>query len=369
MTRHLLLAVWLVMAGGWMVEAGAQKSAGGAEKELNSTDLEIQKYLDKNLPRLRNMSRQKREDALVELHEELMTAANIRNEYPQGELRKRLTQELIRLYRQTKDRDFSHRSIRLRLIYEIVRYGDDEAGKSFVLGLLETGSNAERSEIFKGLGSPGGIGGDAVYNKIADLAKRGIIKQEIRTALLARVDKNRALVELLSEIDSVQDKAQFLSSARTLQNRYRRPQDYKRIFPRLKTFGLHQRGSFKGGNGLFWIDAELLTSYIDTAKGPDLILALEIMTADSTLCAPAAVPVLITKLRADEAQVRAYAATALGKAVEDTRVDSKIVKAALKNALGKEVNQQSAEAMNGALAYINIFEKALQRNMDRIHQK
>lgn len=332
-----------------------------------STDSEIQKHLDKHLPGLRSKNRGTREAAIRELHQELMKAANLQHKYPQGAARKQLSQDLVNLYRQTKDKDYSHPSIRRGLIYDIVRYGDDVVAKPFVLNLLESGSTEERGEVLRVIGAPGGVGGGEVYDKVADLAKRGIVNKESRTTLLARIDKERALPEILNDIDSAQDKMQFISSARTLQNLYQRPDDFKRMLPRLKTLGLDKRGSFKGGNGLFWVDANLLTRYIETAKGADLILALETMTADSTLCAPAAVPALTNKLKEADPKARALAATALGKAAEDTRVDIKGIKAALKEALGKESVVSTADSMKSALNYIDLFEKAWQRNMERAH--
>lgn len=345
------------------VPAIAQDKPAAPAATAKSTPPEIKERLDRNIPRLKNKAQ--RESALNELHQELMKAANSEQKYPQGEERKQLSRELVNLYRQTKDKDFSHPSIRRRLIYDIVRYGDNETAKPFAINLLENGTAEERTEVLRVVGAPGGVGGAEIYDKVADLANRGVIPKDGRASVLARIDKQRALPEILNDIESAQDKLQFISSARTLQNLYRQPENFKRVLPRLKALGLDKRGSFRGGNGLFWIDAALLTNYVESAKGQELVLALEIINADSTLCAPGAVPTLIKKLSEADPRTRGLAATALGKAAEDTRSDMASIKAALNTALQKESVAKTAESIKAALHYIDVFEKAWKRETER----
>lgn len=341
-----LAAVLLIIAGAHFVLA--QDKTAASQKV---TDPEIQQSLDKNLVQFRSSERTAREAAVRELHEKLTVAANSRNVYPQGEARKRLSQELTQLYTQTKDKDFSDPSLRLGLIYDLTRYGDNEVAKPFILRILDRGSKDERAEALRGLGSPGGISGDDLYAKIEDLARREIITDQAKTTYLARIDNERALTSILREVRSTRDKRKFLYSAWTLQNSYRNPTNYKDILPRLKELGLTQRGSFDGkSDGLFWVNAELLAAYIDIAQGSDLRLALEMMAEHAALTRPASAPALMRRLEHADPAVRTLAAQALEKVLSRSMSDKKSIYHALDSAAEREVDPNTRNQIQAVIS-------------------
>lgn len=312
---------------------------------------EIHASIEQSLSKLRVQDKKIREEAIKHLHESLMKAANTRNVYPQGETRKRLSQVLTQLYTQTKDNDFSDPSLRLGLIYDLARYGDNEVAKPFILRVLERGTKDERAEAFRGLGSPGGISGDDLYAKIEDLARRAIITDQAKTTYLARIDNERALTSILKEVRSTRDKRKFLYSAWTLQNTYRNPKNYKDILPRLKELGLTQRESFDGkSDGLFWVNAELLAAYIDIAQGSDLRLALEMMAEHAALTRPASAPALMRRLEHADPAIRALAAQALEKVLSRSLSDKKSIYQALDSAAEREVDPNTKNLIQDVIS-------------------
>jgi hypothetical protein len=356
------LAVALLIMVGVQLVVAQDKSV--ADQQV--TDPEIQQNLDKNLVQFRSSDRKVREAAVRELHEKLTAVANTRSAYPKGESRKKLSQEFTQLYTQTKDKDFDDPSLRLGLIYDLARYGDNEVAKPFILWILDRGNKDERAEALRGLGSPGGVSGDDLYAKIEDLANRKIITDQAKTTYLSRIDKNRALVKILGELRTTKDKRKFLYSAWTLQDSYQRPADFKEILPRLKELGLTQNRSFDGkSDGLFWINAELLATYVDMADGSDLKLALGMMAEHGSLTRPVSAPALMRRLSHTDPQVRALAAQALVKVMGRSQVDKNAINAALNSALQNEQDPQAKKSIQDSIARIARADQDWQKFLER----
>lgn len=325
----------------------------------------IRAIVDKEILRLR-ASPKEREEALKTLNTELM---NDGRAPIQPATRKKLSQELVRLYTQTKDADFSHPSIRRGLIYNVVRYGDNDSGKPFILRILDRGTEGERTEALRVLGAPGGVSGPEIYDKVEELAQRGLVSQESKATYLARIDKDRARPKILSELSSTGNKRVFVYNARALQDYYRRPEDFKRIIPRLIQFGLAKKGSFDGkSNGLFWIDATLLASYVDTAEGEDLRVVLELMTQYSPLIKPASVPTITRKLENAAPRIRVLAAQGLETAANYNLEDVAGIKASLRAAADKEQDAVTKTALQESLMRIERREQGWRRVLERAKQ-
>jgi hypothetical protein len=360
MRRYLICM--LLLANSAVITAAEQEKAATQQ----APDSEIHASIEQNLPKLRAQDKKIREEAVKTLHESLLKAANTRNAYPQGLARKQLSQELTELYNRTKDSDFSDKAVRLSLIYDLARYGDNEIAKPLILRILDRGSKEERAEALRGLGSPEGVSGDDLYAKIEDLARRKIITDEAKTTYLARIDKNRALVKILDEVRTTRDKRKFLYSAWTLQDSYGRPADFKTILPRLKELGLTERRSFDGkSDGLFWIRANLLAAYLDIAQGKDLKLALELMAQYSSLTRPASASALIRQLDNTDPQNRMLAARALEQVAGRSRSDKRAINAALSEAIQKEAGSQTKKALQDSLDRIAKAEQEWQQMLRR----
>lgn len=330
----------------------------------------IRTVVDKQLPRLR-ATRKEREEAIKILDGELMAAWNSGRMRMPAATRKNLSEELTDLYVRTKDADFSHPAIRRGLIYNVVRYGDNEVGKPFILRILDRGTEGERTEALRALGAPGGISGPEIYTKVEELARRGVIKQEAKTTYLARIDKARALPQILNEISSTSDKRVFLYNAWALQDYYKRPEDFKKTIPRIKHFGLAKKGSFDGkSNGLFWIDAKLLAAYVDTAQGEDLRLALELMNQHSALIRPTSVPALSKQLDAADRRIRILVGQALETAADYTLEDASGIKALLRGAVDKEQDAEVKRLLQDSVSRIERREqgwrRVVEKNKDRL---
>lgn len=357
----------LVAALSFIVAASVMaKDKPSVSANQEATDPEIQQALVNNLSKFRSSDRKSRENAVRELHEKLAVAANTRNSYPRGEARKKLSQEFVQLFTHTNDKDFSDPSLRLGLIYDLARYGDNEVAKPLILRILDRGSKEQRAEALRGIGSTGGVSGDDLYAKIEDLARRKIITDQAKTTYLARIDKERALIKILVELRSTSDKRKFLYSAWTLQDNYGRPTDFKEILPRLKELGLTERRSFDGkSDGLFWINADLLAAYIDIAQGGDLKLALGMMAQHGSLTSSAGAPALMRRLEHAEPEIRVLAAQALVKVMGRSSADKKAINAALTMALQKEVNPQAKKSIQDATNKISRADREWQQFLER----
>lgn len=366
MKRHLLLAAGLVMAASWMVEVEAQERAGGMGKEQQATDSGIQSHIDTYLPKFKSADKKIREDSVLGLHKALQSAWNTRGVFPQGATRKQLTQELSHLYTQSENSDFTDAATRARLIYDLARYGDNEVAKPIILRVLDRGSRQDRFEALRGLGSPGGVSGEDLYKKIEELAGRGVITKEAAATYLSRIDKERALTKILQELRTTRDKRTFVYRAWTLQNTYRRPEDFKEILPRINEFGLTKSKSFDGrSDGIFWIDAGLLASYVDMATGADLKLALKMMAQHSLLTRPESSPPLIRLLESPEPEIRILAAQALEQVSGYSLSDKKSINTALQRAIRREEEFRTKSALQTSADRITSAEKEWLRILER----
>lgn len=238
----------------------------------------------------------------------------------------------------------------------LTKFGDNETAKPLILRTLESGDKAERDEILRVIGASGGISGDDVYDKISDLARRGIVQAEARTTLLVRINKTRARPELLRDLTSNVNNKVFVRSAAALQNYYGDPSDYAKIIPGILQRGLHKEGSYDKGNGLFWINADHFAQYVQSASGDNLKPALEVLEADSVLCKPTLTSMLIQHLESPRPEVRVLAARALMKTLAQSGADQGTIKTALHQALGREQSAAVKLVLKKLVRRINLRE-------------
>lgn len=351
----------------------AQESASASSATLQTPDFkmpskaEVERFVSANLAGIKSPDKKNREDAISSLRRDLMIAVNQGTYSPRPELKRELSGALVALYTKTSDKDFSHPSIRRGLISAAARFGDNEIAKPFILGILEKGTKEERNEALGVLGVPGGISGPEIYDKVEALVKRGLIPIQARTTYLSRIDKVRALPEVLRDVNSSRDKRIFVHSARVLQNSYRRPEDFKRIIPRIEELGLAESGSFDGkSNGLFWIDAQLLATFVESADGPDLQRVLTLMTKHSPLVVPETVPTLIRKLEHAQPTVRALSALVLETAMGYSQADREGIKTALRMATERESDPTTRKSLQDSMVRIERREERWRKMMERL---
>lgn len=283
-------------------------------KTARDTDVEdsgIQAVINKRLPKLTGTDKKAREAALTELDSELQKTNILERRFPGPKARVQLSRELITIYNNTTDADFTDPQVRKDIIRLLADNGDKDVVKPFALKLLDRGSDAERKELVTYLGMRTPLTGDEYYDKVVELVGKGVLPQKMKDGLLARLNKDRALPEVEKDLDSAQDKEQFLAAARILQNYYRRPEDFKRFLPRIKEFGLDKPNSYAGGDGIFWIDPEVYAAYINSAAGSDLRLALELLVRDSTLVRRGSLSILVSKLDNGDPAIRILVANSL----------------------------------------------------------
>lgn len=328
-------------------------------------DQGIKAAIDRNLSDLRSSDKQKRELAISRIHRDLPLAVGKKHRLPRMETSRKLSEELVNAYAHPPAKDPYSPVARRNIIQTIALYGDDEVAKTFILRLLEKGSADERGAALAVVGVLGVTGAD-IYDKIQDLAKRRIIKPEERTTLLVRVNKERALPEVLKEVASSRDKKLVLYSAWALQEYYRKPEYYSVILPRLRELDFGKPGTFKNTNGLFWMRADLFAQYVDSAQGTELQLALQFMLAHEEVRNPSSTPALVRKLKNDDPEIRIIAAQILAREAEWSQDESEKIKGPLREALEIEQDAVVKKSLNDSMAQIVKNDRAWRWTLEQM---
>lgn len=329
-----------------------------------SENPKIQHMVTEHMGALRMADKLKQEQAVSSLRTGLMLACNANGKLPKMETSKALSESLVAYYNAESNNQSFSSSARRDVIQTITLYGDDVVAKKFVLRILEKGAKEEREAALAVVGMLA-VTGDDVYAMIEQLVKRKLIPLRDRTTVLARVNKEKALPEILKDVAASKDREIFLYSAWALLEYYRRPEDYGRILPRIKELRLGEPNSFKNTDGLFWMKADLFAAYLDQVRGEELISALAFMEAFDAVRRPTSAPAVQRKLGDGSPQARASAARILAKLSEYSKADRTSIKESLRHAESAETDQQVKKTIQGALASIEQFERSWQQELQR----
>jgi len=237
---------------------------------------DIEKIVSDGLRTLETGDTDQRRAALHSLEYDLRDIGNKTHVYPNDETRMRLSSSLAPLY-QKWSQDRPQYSIELGHIVNVLAANGNESVKPLLLEILASAPDKEKRPVLFFLGRHPHLRGDDVYKKTEDLIRQGVISWEGKYTFLARIDSGRARGEILNVIQKSTDAPVVMFAARALQDEYRQPNDYQIIIPRLYSLGLDRYDAFRGGDGLFWIDNELLSQHIHSAKGEHLIWVLKLV--------------------------------------------------------------------------------------------
>lgn len=357
MLRLLSLTVILPAMGFFPPFTFAQDSGATGSTEVRAT-------LDELLPKIHSSSSFGRSDALGALMHRLDRVQHDHNLAPVGADQRRLAQELIGVYSEIAGSGAHDEDSKRLIVLVLTKFGDREIAKPFILRILDTCSMPERFDILNTLGLEHGLGGPDFYAKIESLVQKGVISPEWRTNFLVKVDKQRALAEMIKDIKTTTDRKIFMHAAANLQDYFRQPDDYRLTLRRAKEFGL-LKTDFLGPYGLFWINYNLLAEYLKIAKGEDLHLCLEVMGTSPALVAPAAIPVLIEKLSDPDPVTRRLAIHPLHMGSYHGRVNQGPVLEAIRAALSKEPDPNIRAEMQQAVdetEYVKQLKEAREKN-------
>lgn len=328
--------------------------------------IEPNQVISDNIAGLSSLLPATRQTAFQELSFKLSVAYNKRR-YPTAENKKLLSTALVKYSKSMLTSSSERRDV----LQAITKYGENSVAKPYIMGVLNSNDKADRDAVLAVLGAPGGISDDELYDKVEELAKNGAIKSEARTTMLARVDKPRALKEIIKDLETTKDKEHFVYSAWALQDYFRDPANYRYIVPRLKEFGLESDGrimnkSFKGGSGIGWMDGELFSQYIESAPEAEAKRAFDIMVRDGLLCKPATVPMLLRMLKHKNPDFRVYAARGLRKAAGYSQSDMAAIKSGLRAAIDSETLPETKASLDGELKGIERYEVQWNETLKRL---
>lgn len=341
-----------------------------AEKILASGELnpDPNKTIQEYLPRLDNGTRTERDKAFGELEQKLSFAYN-KNNFPSDENKQKLSLGLIKYYGRT----ILFRSTpRILIVEALAKYGDNQHAKPFILNVLDGSDTGEQDSALRMLGAPGGVSGPEFFGKVKELAVKRQIESRAIPTFLIRANKELALPGILEELRTTKDKETFIYTAWPLQDYYRDPDNYRYIVPRLKEFGLASDGilsnkSFRGGNGIGWIDADMFSQYIEKAPQPEAKEAFGIMVLDGLLCKPSTVPMLMRMLKHEDPAFRLLAARGLRKAAGYSHSDKSIY-SKLKEAYAAEKDESTKTGIKTEIDTMDRHEMMRQRSRERSHQ-
>lgn len=340
-----------------------------AEKILASGELnpDPNKTIQEYIPRLQRGTRAMRDKAFGELSQKLMFAYNKGN-FPTDDNKQKLSLGLIKFY----ESNVIVRSIpRNRIVEALAKYGDNQYAKPFILNVLDGSDASEQDAALRMLGAPGGVSGPEFFGKVKQLAANRKIESRAIPTFLIRANKEMALPGILEDLRATQDKETFIYTAWPLQDYYRDPDNYRYIVPRLKEFGLASDGilsnkSFRGGNGIGWIDADMFSQYIEKAPQAEAKEAFGIMVLEGLLCKPSTVPMLMRMLKHPDPVMRLYAAQGLHKAAGYSQSDMKLIKDNLKTAIEVEKSEPTKKAIAGELKAIEHYEQKWNETIKRL---
>lgn len=338
-----------------------------AEKILASGELnpDPNKTIQEYLPRLDNGTRAECDKAFGELEQKLSFAYN-KDNFPTDENKQKLSLGLIKYY----GRNILFRSTPRNLIVEaLAKYGDNQHAKPFILNVLDGSDAGEQDSALRMLGAPGGVNGPEFFGKVKQLAVKRKIKSQAIPTFLIRANKELALPGILEDLRTTKDKETFIYTAWPLQDYYRDPDNYRYIVPRLKEFGLVSDGilnnkSFRGGNGIGWIDADMFSQYIEKAPQSEAKEAFGIMVLEGLLCKPSTVPMLMRMLQHQDPVMRLYAAQGLRKA-SGYSLSDKSIYANLKSALASEADEVTKKGIKTEIDTLDRHEMMRKKSEER----
>ena len=322
-------------------------------------NVEAEACIERELPKLDAGTDEDRLKALVSLDGSLRRLAN-RRAHPRMDSRRRLAKELMRLYEKASADSTQGSRIRDTIAQMLTSYGDDTIARPAILNILDHGTKIQRDRVLATLGTPGALSGPEFYSKIDELVAKGSIKESHRTTFLARIDKEKALPEILKVLKVSNDKESVLYAAWALQDYYQRPGDFALILRRVKEVGL-DKSYDKRGDGLFWVNRELFSKYIAEASGDDLTLALDLVGRHAALRSTSGIPMLEKKLDDADPRVRELAAKALAESSASARANWTSMAERLRVALAKEQTPSVRLAMEDAIRRIDETEKEWQK--------
>ena len=204
---------------------------------------------------------------------------------------------------------------RRRALGQLASRVPSRTSRELVLKALDEEPEATRLDLLARLGSPEGVRGRAVYEKVLELGRKGLVPDELLPKLLRRTGGTKAKEELVTLMEGSVNSKLLAGCAVSLQD-YRDPELLGPVFERLEEVGMLEPGK------LPWISPTLLDEHLKTADRPRFRRGIAAMAARPSLVAQN-ISHAERALGGEDAETRRHAAVAVKKAVVARLVDAK----------------------------------------------
>lgn len=226
--------------------------------------------------------------------------------------------------------------------------------RDFVLKAMEEGPAEVREVAFKHVGSPTGVRGKAVYEKIKELSEKGLAPEGQVAAALRRTGGAKAKEGLVALMASTSSAKLIAGCAIALQD-YRDPEMIGVILERLE-----QVGMLDSQVKLPWISPTLLDEHLKSADKAQLRRGMMAMAARPALV-KTGIAHVEKGLQSADADTRRFAAVAVKKAVVAKLVDAKQGESLLAGRLQVETEPVLKAELTGGLERVrSVIESGVQ---------
>jgi hypothetical protein len=224
-----------------------------------------------------------------------------------------LSKSVVSILQSNPDDSKEGAELRRRAVALLATRVPSPTSKAFIIKTMEEGPQDLREEAVARVGSPRGVRGPSVYQKIRELADKGLISDELLPSALRRnggVKARGVLVALMKSTDS----AKLVNGCAVALQDYRDPELMGDILERLE-----QTGRLDAAGKMPWISAGLLDAFMKTADKGQFRRGLTAMASRPGL---AKIEHLKTGLASPDSETRRIAAVAVKKAVVAKVIDA-----------------------------------------------
>ena len=298
---------------------------------------------------------QTKNKALIYIESELLKFRNQEQKVLNNKSREDLMHALITEYTKATGRDKETEKTKELIAELLAQHGSTSEAHQFVFKIIETEPENIRNQALAWLGSADGVSGDDAYDKVNEWVKKGIVNKNRCPSLLLRLNKKRAMPEILHLADTTMDREEFFYTALALQDSGA-VGEMSRVYRRVRELKMDTK--YKDyPDGLYWIDGKKMEAYLKQATGDDLIAVLDVISVTPSVVTHPMIDMFIDKLNDSDSQIRLRVIKRLERASENPRFDSLKIEKAFESALNTETNQKIKEALSTSLRQVKRNEK------------
>jgi len=294
--------------------------------------------------------------AIKTLSDQLLNNWN-RKVYVSPDTTRNVTVKLIAIFNGLND-EGTNQANKLRIIEAIGVSDNSVEAHNFILSVMDNGASKQREMALRSVCSIG-VRGDDVYQKIKELVKKGIVKEEDSFEPLQRVDAKKALPEIQKFLLTTKNVKHFVKIGLVLSD-YQDPNLLDVLVERQSEFKAEQPKTAQAAIDAMQpedaIGSKDLKKYIEIREGKKVKLALALLLKKGT-SGDRDLSLFEKKFSTGQQETKDALLDFFDAQVEGGNYSSEKVSQVLKQAQLKEINpiiKARIEKMVGKLAKKNV---------------